>query len=187
MHYPLRNSEGEISFLLTTQASDGGTSLRTCTRTATVAKWYEDHAVTRFSLAAKSSTSDKATRHGTDPIDLTRPTNRKMEGPKTAHEEAVLMRKLYQEIVLRSRSISRKRTSRFKLKGLSRKKRRLPNLHWFSLLAPGSQENPANDVVRGVHCVKTVKRLLPQALLRAYLTVGVCGVLNSWATKEIST
>jgi hypothetical protein len=35
-----------------------------------------------------------------NPIDLTRPNKPEMEGPKTAHEEAVMMRKLYQEIVL---------------------------------------------------------------------------------------
>jgi hypothetical protein len=36
-----------------------------------------------------------------NPIDLTRPNKPEMEGPKTAHEEAVMMRKLYQEIVLK--------------------------------------------------------------------------------------
>ena len=60
-------------------------------------------AVTRFSPAAKkSSWLTRAHNLVLNPIDLTRPNKPEMEGPKTAHEEAVMMRKLYQEMVLKT-------------------------------------------------------------------------------------
>jgi hypothetical protein len=43
-----------------------------------------------------------------------------MDGPKTAHEEAVMMRKLYQEMVLKQADI--KVEAPVQIKGLSRKK-----------------------------------------------------------------
>jgi hypothetical protein len=45
-----------------------------------------------------------------------------MEGPKTAHEEAVLMRKLYQEIVLKKQIDIKEVDKPVQIKGLSRKK-----------------------------------------------------------------
>jgi hypothetical protein len=41
-----------------------------------------------------------------NPLDLTRPHKPEMEGPKTAHEEAVMMRKLYQDIVLKKQQLN---------------------------------------------------------------------------------
>ena len=38
-------------------------------------------------------------------VDLARPNKPAMEGPKTAHEEMVMMRKLYQEMVLKKQEI----------------------------------------------------------------------------------
>mgnify|MGYP003577450553 FL=1 len=55
-------------------------------------------------------------------IDLTRPNKPEMEGPKTAHEEAVMMRKLYQEMVLQKQSITKEADKPVQIKGLSRKK-----------------------------------------------------------------
>jgi hypothetical protein len=57
-----------------------------------------------------------------NPIDLTRPNKPEMEGPKTAHEEAVLMRKLYQEIVLKKQIDIKEADKPVQIKGLSRKK-----------------------------------------------------------------
>jgi hypothetical protein len=38
-------------------------------------------------------------------VDLARPNKPHMEGPKTAHEEMVAMRKLYQEMVMKQQQI----------------------------------------------------------------------------------
>ena len=40
-------------------------------------------------------------------IDLARPNKPQMEGPKTAHEEKVMMRKLYQDMVLKQQQITK--------------------------------------------------------------------------------
>ena len=38
-------------------------------------------------------------------MDLARPNKPHMEGPKTAHEETVMMRKLYQDMVLKQQQL----------------------------------------------------------------------------------
>jgi hypothetical protein len=46
-----------------------------------------------------------------------------MEGPKTAHEETVMMRKLYQEMVLKQQEIKSDNGDKpVKIQGLTRKK-----------------------------------------------------------------
>jgi hypothetical protein len=45
-----------------------------------------------------------------------------MEGPKTAHEEAVMMRKLYQEMVLNKQLPTKEADKPVQIKGLGRKK-----------------------------------------------------------------
>ena len=45
-----------------------------------------------------------------------------MEGPKTAHEEAVMMRKLYQEMVLKKQLDTKEADKPVQIQGLSRKK-----------------------------------------------------------------
>jgi hypothetical protein len=45
-----------------------------------------------------------------------------MEGPKTAHEEAVMMRKLYQEMVLKKQLNTTEADKPVQIKGLGRKK-----------------------------------------------------------------
>ena len=45
-----------------------------------------------------------------------------MEGPKTAHEEAVMMRKLYQEMVLKQQLNTKEADKPVQIKGLSAKK-----------------------------------------------------------------
>ena len=57
-----------------------------------------------------------------NPIDLTRPHKPEMEGPKTAHEEAVMMRKLYQKIVLEKQIEVKEADKPVQIQGLSRKK-----------------------------------------------------------------
>ena len=73
---------------------------------ATVAKWYEEHGRHEiFARGKEVELVDKAHDMVLNPIDLTRPNKPEMEGPKTAHEEAVAMRKLYQELVLKQQEI----------------------------------------------------------------------------------
>ncbi len=55
--------------------------------------------------------------------DLARPNKPHMEGPKTAHEEMVAMRKLYQEMVLKQQEIKSDNGDKpVQIQGLSRKK-----------------------------------------------------------------
>jgi hypothetical protein len=56
-----------------------------------------------------------------NPVDLKRPHKPEMEGPKTAHEEAVMMRKLYQERVLKQQLDIKEVDKPVQIKGLSRK------------------------------------------------------------------
>jgi hypothetical protein len=44
-----------------------------------------------------------------------------MEGPKTAHEEAVMMRKLYQELVLKKQLDTKEADKPVQIQGLTRK------------------------------------------------------------------
>jgi len=90
---------------------------------ATVEKWYEDHGRHEiFDRGKEVELADKAHDMVLNPIDLTRPNKPEMEGPKTAHEEAVLMRKLYQEIVLKKQIDIKEADKPVQIKGLSRKK-----------------------------------------------------------------
>lgn len=57
-----------------------------------------------------------------NPIDLARPNKPEMEGPKTAHEEAVMMRKLYQELVLKQQLDTKEADKPVQIQGLGRKK-----------------------------------------------------------------
>jgi hypothetical protein len=45
-----------------------------------------------------------------------------MEGPKTAHEEAVMMRKLYNEMVLKQQLNTKEADKPVQIQGLTRKK-----------------------------------------------------------------
>jgi hypothetical protein len=45
-----------------------------------------------------------------------------MEGPKTAHEEAVMMRKLYQEMVLKKQLNTTEADKPIQIQGLGRKR-----------------------------------------------------------------
>jgi hypothetical protein len=61
-----------------------------------------------------------------NPIDLTRPNKPEMEGPKTAHEEAVIMRKLYQEMVMKKQLDVKEADKPVQIQSLSRKKQETP-------------------------------------------------------------
>ena len=53
---------------------------------------------------------------------MQRPNKPQMEGPKTAHEEAVMMRKMYQEMVLKKQLKTTEADKPVQIKGLTRKK-----------------------------------------------------------------
>jgi hypothetical protein len=53
-------------------------------------------------------------------VDLTRPHKPQMEGPKTAAEEAAMMRKLYQDMVLNKQQLKKPADAPVQIKGLSR-------------------------------------------------------------------
>jgi hypothetical protein len=88
---------------------------------ATVAKWYQEngrHEIFARGKEVKLNDLD----HGLklNEMDLQRPNKPEMEGPKTAHEEAAMMRKLYQEMVLKQNNV--KVEAPVQIKGLGRKK-----------------------------------------------------------------
>ena len=91
---------------------------------ATVAKWYEDHGRHEiFARGREVELTDKVHDMVLNPIDLTRPNKPEMEGPKTAHEEKVMMRKLYHEMVLKQQQIKSDNGDKpVQIQGLGRKK-----------------------------------------------------------------
>jgi tRNA(Ser,Leu) C12 N-acetylase TAN1 len=93
---------------------------------ATVAKWYEEngrHEI--FARGKEVELTEKVHDMVLNPIDLTRPNKPEMEGPKTAHEEAVMMRKLYQEIVLKKQLDTKEADKPVQIQSLSRKKKEI--------------------------------------------------------------
>jgi uncharacterized radical SAM superfamily Fe-S cluster-containing enzyme len=120
---PYGTQEGEISFCAYNTGIGWRNIIENMHQNATVAKWYEDHGRHEiFARGKEVELTDKAHDMVLNPIDLTRPNKPEMEGPKTAHEEAVLMRKLYQEIVLKKQIDIKEADKPVQIKGLSRKK-----------------------------------------------------------------
>jgi uncharacterized radical SAM superfamily Fe-S cluster-containing enzyme len=120
---PYGTQEGEISFCAYNTGIGWRNIIENMHQNATVAKWYQDHG--RHEIFAGGKDVPMADNsHGLilNEIDLTRPHKPEMEGPKTAHEEAVMMRKLYQEMVLQKQSIAKEVDKPVQIKGLSRKK-----------------------------------------------------------------
>src|ERR1700686_3702909 len=121
---PYGTQEGEISFCAYNTGIGWRNIIEHMHQNATVAKWYEEHG--RHEIFAGGKTVDLAdASHGLrlNEVDLMRPTKPHMEGPKTAHEETTMMRKLYQEMVLKQQKIkSDKGDKPVQIQGLSRKK-----------------------------------------------------------------
>ena len=91
---------------------------------ATVAKWYEEHGRHEIFAGGKAvPMADQTHNLILNEVDLARPHKPEMEGPKTAHEEAVMMRKMYQEMVLKQQSLNGKEADKpVQIKGLGSKK-----------------------------------------------------------------
>jgi uncharacterized radical SAM superfamily Fe-S cluster-containing enzyme len=118
---PYGTQEGEISFCAYNTGIGWRNIIENMHQNATVAKWYEEHG--RHEIFAKGKEVKlNEVGHGLklNEIDLQRPNKPEMEGPKTAHEEAQMMKKLYQEMVLKKADI--KVEAPVQIKGLSRKK-----------------------------------------------------------------
>ena len=120
---PYGTQEGEISFCAYNTGIGWRNIIENMHQNATVAKWYQEHGRHEIFAGGKNvEMSDK--NHGLilNEVDLMRPNKPQMEGPKTAHEEAVMMRKLYQEMVLKKQFDTKEADKPVQIKGLSRKK-----------------------------------------------------------------
>jgi uncharacterized radical SAM superfamily Fe-S cluster-containing enzyme len=121
---PYGTQEGEISFCAYNTGIGWRNIIEHMHQNATVAKWYDEHG--RHEIFAGGKTVQLADpTHGLklNEVDLARPNKPHMEGPKTAHEETLMMRKLYQEMVLKQQEIKSDNGDKpVKIQGLSRKK-----------------------------------------------------------------
>jgi hypothetical protein len=123
---PYATQEGEISFCAYNTGIGWRNIIENMHQNATVAKWYQENGRHEIFAGGKDvELADKA--HGLilNEVDLARPNKPEMEGPKTAHEEAVMMRKLYQKMVLDKQLEIKEADKPVQIKGLSRKKEEL--------------------------------------------------------------
>ncbi len=116
---PYGTQEGEISFCAYNTGIGWRNIIENMHQNATVAKWYQEHGRHEIFAKGKEVVLDDPS-HGLilNEIDLQRPDKPQMEGPKTAAEEAVMMRKLYNEMVLQKSEI--KADKPVQIKGLTR-------------------------------------------------------------------
>jgi uncharacterized radical SAM superfamily Fe-S cluster-containing enzyme len=119
---PYGTQEGEISFCAYNTGIGWRNIIENMHQNATVAKWYQEHGRHEIFARGKEVKLDDVT-HGLklNEIDLQRPNKPEMEGPKTAHEEAAMMRKLYNEMVLKQANV--KVDAPVQIKGLSGRKK----------------------------------------------------------------
>src|SRR5215216_1064743 len=120
---PYGTQEGEISFCAYNTGIGWRNIIENMHQNATVAKWYQEHG--RHEIFAGGKNVELADNNHSlilNEVDLMRPNKPQMEGPKTAHEEAVMMRKLYQEMVLKKQLNTKEADKPVQIKGLSRKK-----------------------------------------------------------------
>ncbi|MGH9883327.1 MAG: radical SAM protein, partial [Pyrinomonadaceae bacterium] len=119
---PYGTQEGEISFCAYNTGIGWRNIIENMHQNATVAKWYEQHGRHEIFAGGKEVHLREAAHDLVlNPIDLKRPNKPEMEGPKTAHEEAVLMRKLYQEMVLKKQLNTTEADKPVQIQGLGRK------------------------------------------------------------------
>jgi len=118
---PYGTQEGEISFCAYNTGIGWRNIIENMHQNATVAKWYEEHGRHEiFARGKEVQLSDAAHGLVLNPTDLKRPNKPQMEGPKTAHEEAVMMRRLYQEMVLKKQLNTKDADKPVQIQGLGR-------------------------------------------------------------------
>ncbi|HJT30040.1 MAG TPA: radical SAM protein [Pyrinomonadaceae bacterium] len=124
---PYGTQEGEISFCAYNTGIGWRNIIENMHQNATVAKWYQQHGRHEIFAGGKDvEMADQSHSLILNEIDLMRPNKPQMEGPKTAHEEAVMMRKMYQEMVLNKQLNTKEADKPVQIKGLSRKKEEEP-------------------------------------------------------------
>jgi uncharacterized radical SAM superfamily Fe-S cluster-containing enzyme len=122
---PYGTQEGEISFCAYNTGIGWRNIIEQMHQNATIAKWYKEHG--RHEIFAKGKNVELAEVGFTgilNEVDLQRPNRPEMAGPKTAAEEASMMRKLYQEMVLKQKlgAGDVEKNTPVQIKGLSRSK-----------------------------------------------------------------
>jgi len=119
---PYGTQEGEISFCAYNTGIGWRNIIENMHQNATVAKWYQEHGRHEiFARGKEVELNDAAHSLILNEVDIQRPNKPQMEGPKTAHEEAAMMRKLYQQMVLEKQGV--KGETPVQIKGLSRAKK----------------------------------------------------------------
>ena len=120
---PYGTQEGEISFCAYNTGIGWRNIIEQMHQNATVAKWYKEHGRHEiFAKGKKVEIGEVAFSGVLNETDLTRPNKPQMEGPKTAAEEAAMMRKLYQEMVL-NKKLGAEKEKPVQIKGLGHKDR----------------------------------------------------------------
>ncbi|HVF87858.1 MAG TPA: radical SAM protein [Pyrinomonadaceae bacterium] len=119
---PYGTQEGEISFCAYNTGIGWRNIIEQMHQNATVAKWYKEHG--RHEIFAKGKNvemGDFQFAGVLNETDLARPNRPEMAGPKTAAEEAAMMRKLYQDLVLNKKLDTKGGADKpVQIKGLSR-------------------------------------------------------------------
>jgi hypothetical protein len=118
---PYGTQEGEISFCAYNTGIGWRNIIEQMHQNATVAKWYKEHG--RHEIFAKGKEvelNEQAVSLILNDTDLARPNKPQMDGPKTAAEEAAMMRKMYQDMVLNKGAAPKDKP--VQIQGLSRKK-----------------------------------------------------------------
>ena len=119
---PYGTQEGEISFCAYNTGIGWRNIIENMHQNATVAKWYQEHGRHEIFAKGKQVKLDDASHSLVlNEVDLARPNKPMMEGPKTAAEEAAMMRKLYQEMVL-NKKVGKAADKPVQIQGLSRSK-----------------------------------------------------------------
>jgi uncharacterized radical SAM superfamily Fe-S cluster-containing enzyme len=119
---PYGTQEGEISFCAYNTGIGWRNIIENMHQNATVAKWYQEHGRHEiFARGKEVKLDDPSHSLILNEVDIQRPNKPQMEGPKTAAEEAAMMRKLYQEMVLKQSDI--KTDKPVQIQGLGRSKR----------------------------------------------------------------
>ena len=116
---PYGTQEGEISFCAYNTGIGWRNIIENMHQNATVGEWYKKNG--RHEIFAKGKEVemvDSSHPFVLNESDLQRPHKPQMEGPKTAAEEAAMMRQLYQKMVLDKQQI--KGAEPVQIKGLSR-------------------------------------------------------------------
>ncbi|HEX6623451.1 MAG TPA: radical SAM protein [Pyrinomonadaceae bacterium] len=126
---PYGTQEGEISFCAYNTGIGWRNIIEQMHQNATVAKWYKEHG--RHEIFAKGKEVPMAETPVSlvlNEVDLQRPHRPEMAGPKTAAEEAAMMRKLYQEMVLKKKlGADVEKNTPVQIKSLSRSKTETTN------------------------------------------------------------